>query len=56
MLASVCDVNGEIQFLEDLNIDWFSSICPVKRKLLTVTSACNLVQVIKSTYQGVYKH
>ena len=46
MLDSVCDVNREVYFLGDLNIDWFSSSCPLKRKLLTVTSACNLVQVI----------
>ena len=36
----------EVYFLWNLNIDWFSSSCPLKRKLLTVTSACNLVQVI----------
>ena len=46
MLDSVCDVNREVYFLGDLNIDWFSSSCPLKRKLLTVNSACNLVQVI----------
>ena len=46
MLDSVCDVNREVYFLGDLNIDWFSSSCLLKRKLLTVTSACNLVQVI----------
>ena len=46
MLDSVCDVNREVYFLGDLNIDWFSTSCPHKRKLLTVTSACNLVQVI----------
>jgi hypothetical protein len=27
-------------------IDWLSSSCPLKKKLQTVTSACNLVQVI----------
>ena len=46
MFDSVCDVNTELYFLGDLNIDWFSSSCPLKMKLLTVTSACNLVQVI----------
>ena len=46
MLDSVCDVNREVYFLGDLNIDWFSSSCPFKRKLLTVTRSCNLVQVI----------
>ena len=46
MPDSVCDVNWEDYFLGDLNIDWFSSSCLLKRKVLTVTSACNLVQVI----------
>ena len=47
MLDSVCDVNSrEVYFLGDLNIDWFSSSCPLNRKFITVTSACNLVQVI----------
>ena len=55
LLGSVCDVNREVYFLGDLNIDWFSSSCPLKRKLLTGTSACNLVQVIYQVYQGVYK-
>ena len=44
MLESVYDVNREVYFLGDLNIDWFSSSCQLKRKFLT--SACNLVQVI----------
>ena len=46
MLDGVCDVKREVYFFGDLNIDWFSSSCPLKRKLLTVTSAFNLVQVI----------
>jgi hypothetical protein len=46
MLDSVCDTNREIYFLGDMNIVWFSSSCPHKSKLLSVTSACNLVQVI----------
>jgi hypothetical protein len=46
MLDSGYDLNREAFFLGDLNIDWFSSSCPLKRKLLTVTSSCNLVQVI----------
>ena len=32
--------------MADLNIDWLSSSCPLKKKLQTLTSACNLVQVI----------
>ena len=46
MLDRVCDVNREVYLLGDLSIDWFSSSCPLKRKLLTVTSVCNLVQVV----------
>ena len=46
MLENICYVNTEVYFLGDLSIDWFSSSCPLKRKLLTVTSVCNLVQVI----------
>jgi hypothetical protein len=34
------------------NIDWLSSSCPLKKKLRTVTRACNLIQVDQSTYQG----
>jgi hypothetical protein len=51
MLDSVCDVNREVYFLGDLNIDWFSSSCQLKRKLLT--SACNLVQVINQPTRGL---
>jgi hypothetical protein len=35
MLDSVCDVNREVYFLGDLNIDWFSSSCLLKKKLLS---------------------
>jgi hypothetical protein len=46
MLDNVCDIDREVYFLGDLNIDWLSSSCPLKKKLQTVTSSCNLVQVI----------
>ena len=48
MLDSVCDVNREVYFLGDLNIEYtfIKSRCVLRRKLLTVTSACNLVQDI----------
>ena len=45
-LDNVCDANREVKFLGDLNRDWFSSSCLLKRKLLTGTSFCNLAQVI----------
>ena len=46
MLDNVCDIKREVYFLGDLNIDWLSTSCPLKKKFQTVTSACNLVQVI----------
>ena len=46
MLDNVCNINREVYFLGDLNIDWLSSSCPLKKKLQTVSSACNLVQDI----------
>jgi hypothetical protein len=46
MLDNECDINREVSCLGDLNIDWLSSGCLLKRELQTVTSACNLVQFI----------
>jgi hypothetical protein len=39
-------ISTEVYFLGDFNIDWLSPNCPLKKKLQTVNSACNLVQVI----------
>ena len=46
MLDNVCDINREVYFLGDLNIDWLSSSCPLKKNVQTVTSACNPDQVV----------
>ena len=46
MLDNVCDINREVYFLGDLNIDWLSSSCPLRKKTQTVTNACNLDQVV----------
>ena len=46
MHDNVCDINREVYFLSDLNIDWLSSSCPLKKKCQTLTSAYNLDQVI----------
>ena len=46
MLDNVCDINWEVYFLGDLNIDWLSSSCPIKKKRQTLTNACNLDQVV----------
>ena len=43
---NICDINREVYFLGDLNVDWLSSNCPLRKKLQTVTSACNLGQVV----------
>ena len=40
-------------FLSDLNVDWLSSSCPLKKKLQTLTSACILVQVISQPTRAV---
>jgi hypothetical protein len=45
-LDNVCDIKREVYFLGDINIDWLSSSCPLRKKLQTVTSACNLDQVV----------
>jgi hypothetical protein len=55
ILDNVCDINREVYFLGDLNIDWLSSSCPLMRKLQTVTSACNLDQVVSQPTRGSYK-
>ena len=39
-------INREVYFLGDLNIDWLSSSCPLRKKRQTVTSACNLHNVV----------
>jgi hypothetical protein len=44
IIDNVCDINREVYFLGDLNIDWLSSSCPLRKKLQT--SACNLDQVV----------
>ena len=47
MIDNVCDINRKVFFGRgDLNIDWLSSSCPLKKKRQAVTDACNLVQVI----------
>jgi hypothetical protein len=53
MLDNVCDINRELYFLGDLNIDWISSSYPLKKKFQTVTSACNLVKAISQSTRVV---
>ena len=46
MLQNVSDKNSEMYFVGDLNIDWLSKNCPMKRKLKDTATVCNLVQMI----------
>ena len=46
MLDNICDINREVYYQGDLNIDWLSSSCGIRKNRQTVTRACNLVQVI----------
>jgi hypothetical protein len=46
MLDNLCDINREVYFLGDLNIDWLSSSSPPRKNLKTVTSACNLDHIV----------
>ena len=46
MLQKVSDTDREIYFLGDVNVDWLSKNCPMKRKLNDTATVCNLVQMI----------
>jgi hypothetical protein len=46
MLYNACDVNRDLYFLGNLNIDWLATSYPTKRTRLIVTNACNMTQVI----------
>ncbi len=45
-IYQVCDHSNEIYFLGDLNIDWNSLHCPLKNRLLSITDACGLTEVV----------
>ena len=45
-MHTVTDINSEIYFLGDLNIDWFSKTCTLKKKLKDAASVCNLAQIV----------
>ncbi len=42
----VTDESKDIFLLGDLNIDWFSKNCPLRKKLILMASVCNLTQVV----------
>ena len=46
MLNKVCELNMEIVFTGDINIDWLSPNCSLKNQLATITDACCLKQVV----------
>ena len=46
MLENVTDNDNDICILGDMNIDWLSSNCTLKRKLSNAATLCNLSQVI----------
>ena len=46
MLENVTDNGNDIYMLGDMNIDWLSSNCTLKKKLSNAATLCNLSQVI----------
>lgn len=46
MLDHASSTSHEIYFMGDLNIDWNSSCCSMKIKLMSASAACGLTQVI----------
>lgn len=46
MLDRVCDLDNEIYFLGDINIDWNLKSCTLRHKLLSCADICNLTQVV----------
>lgn len=53
MLDRACDINNEIYFLGDLNIDWNSRCCALRNKLLSFADTCNLLQVINKANKNM---
>lgn len=47
MMIDVCDIGNEVYWMGDLNINWLSNKCPLRSKVVSVTDACFLTQVIK---------
>lgn len=46
MLGRVTEENRELYWLGDVNIDWLSDNCPLKKKLKSITDTCGLYQLI----------
>ena len=46
MFERACNEYREIYVLGDINIHFLASSCPLKNTILSITSVCNLVQVI----------
>ena len=46
MMEQVSFTGNEIYFLGDMNVDWNSRCCPMRKKLMNVCASCGLSQVI----------
>lgn len=46
MMGRVSEENKVIFLLGDMNINWLDTKCPVRKKVFSVCSACNLTQFI----------
>lgn len=45
--GKVCELNIEVIFTGDLNIDWLLQNCPLKHRLVTKTDVCGLKQMVR---------
>lgn len=46
LLDSACSTNNELYFMADMNVDWKSLSCPLRRKLTDTCAVSGLSQVI----------
>ena len=47
MVDRASDSNKELYILGDMNINWFSPTCSLKKSLHAIADACNLTQLVK---------
>lgn len=55
MLDRVCDGHYEIYFMGDLNIDWGSRNCALRKKLFSLAEICNLSQAVTKPTRICYR-
>ena len=46
MIDRVADSRSDIYLLGDMNIDWLASNCSLRKKLASLSKACNLSQIV----------